>query len=123
MAETSNIQTQKLPTSFLDELIVELFQRLLIPIQDRPKYIGKLFVLEHADDINLVLNDPKSFEKDFALVAAVGQSRFNMNGSEWVKLRAKTQREYAKAGRPIKLNSYGEVYAQELLNIDILNLN
>lgn len=123
MTETSNIQTQKLPASFLDKLIVDLFQRLLIPVQDRPKYIGKLFVLENADDINLVFNDPKSFEKDFALVAAVGQSRFNMNGSEWVKLRAKTQREYAKAGRPIKLNSYGEIYAQELLNIDVLDHN
>ena len=123
MTETSNTHAQKLPASFLDKLIVDLFQRLLIPFQERPKYIGKLFILEHADDINLVFNDPKSFEKDFALVAAVGQSRFNMNGSEWVKLRAKTQREYAKAGRPIKLNSYGEIYAQELLNIDVLDHN
>ena len=123
MTDTSNIQTQELAASFLDKLIINLFRRSLIPVQDRPKYMGKLFVLDHADDINLALNDPKIFEKDFALVSTVGESRFNMNGPEWVKLRAKTQREYAKAGRPIKSNSYEEIYAQELLNIDVLDHN
>lgn len=100
---------------FLNQIVLELFDRTTRPPSQRPPRIGSLFVLEDAGDIERVLNDPITFEKDFGLVSAVGASRFNMNGAAWTNIRAKTQRHYAKAGRPSVAAAYRSIYEEELL--------
>ncbi|WP_417243305.1 cytochrome P450 [Celeribacter sp.] len=105
---------QRDASQFLDRVVVELLNRTTVAPSERPARLGALFVLEDAIDIERVLNAPQVFEKDFGLVAAVGPSRFNMNGADWVNLRAKTQRHYAKAGKPSYLSVYRDIYDAEL---------
>jgi cytochrome P450 len=112
---------QRDAASFLNKIVLELLGRSTIPPTDRAPYLGKLFVVERAVDIERVFNDPQGFEKDFALVSAVGPSRFNMNGPEWVSLRAKTQRHYAQAGKPSFAKVYQGFYAEELDQIATLD--
>lgn len=108
---------QRDASQFLDHIIVELLNRTTVAPSERPDRLGKLFVLEDAKDIGRVLNEPQVFEKDFGLVSAVGPSRFNMNGADWVNLRAKTQRYYAKAGKLSYLNVYRDIYSDELTHM------
>jgi cytochrome P450 len=108
-------------SQFLDQIVVELLNRTTVAPSERPARLGKLFVLEDANDIERVLNAPQVFEKDFGLVSAVGPSRFNMNGTDWVNLRAKTQRHYAKAGKSSYLSVYREIYDEELSTLKALD--
>jgi cytochrome P450 len=121
MSEAITPTLQLEAADFLNKIVLELLGRSTIPPTERAPYLGALFVVERAIDIERVFNDPQGFEKDFALVSAVGPSRFNMNGPEWVSLRAKTQRHYAQAGKPSFAKVYQTFYAEEFDQISILD--
>ncbi|WP_438956816.1 cytochrome P450 [Cognatiyoonia sp.] len=117
MSASNKTPIDRQASVFLNRLVIALFDRAAKPPSERSDRLGKLFVLDDADDIERVFNDPITFEKDFSLVSAVGPSRFNMNGIDWINLRAKTQRQYAKAGKPTAVHAYQEIYQEELLRV------
>ena len=76
--------------------------------------MGSVLVIEGPDEAALILDQPALFAKNFALVAAFGPSRFNRNGPEWEALRPRTQRAYARAGRPVAEARIAAIYDEEL---------
>ena len=117
MSTSNKIPVDRQASVFLNRLVLALFDRAAKPPSERPDRLGALFVLDDAADIERVFNDPITFEKDFSLVSAVGPSRFNMNGMDWINIRAKTQRQYAKAGKPSAVHVYQDIYQEELLRL------
>jgi len=117
MSASNEIPIDRQASVFLNHLVLALFDRAAKPPSERSDRLGALFVLDDANDIERVFNDPITFEKDFSLVSAVGPSRFNMNGMDWINIRAKTQRQYAKAGKPSAVHVYQDIYQEELLRL------
>ncbi|MBA3910932.1 MAG: hypothetical protein C0524_13920 [Rhodobacter sp.] len=101
-------------TDFLDAVVLALFARTRIPACDRPARLGRLLVVETPAEAAQILDQPELFAKNFALVAAFGPSRFNQNGAAWKGLRPRTQRAYARAGRPVMQAEIAAIYADEL---------
>lgn len=99
---------------FLDRVILALYARTTLPPADRPLHLGRLLVAETPAACAQVLDSPALFAKNFALVAAFGPSRFNRNGPEWEAMRPRTQRAYARAGRPVTHAPVAAIYAAEL---------
>lgn len=99
---------------FLNRVVLALFARARQPAADRGALLGRLAVAETPAEAALILDQPALFAKNFALVAAFGPSRFNQNGAAWNALRPRTQRAYARAGRPVNAAAIAEVYAGEL---------
>lgn len=100
--------------SFLNDVVLALFARSRQPPLDRPARLGTLVVAETPEEAALILDTPDLFLKNFALVAAFGPSRFNQNGTAWAALRPRTQRAYARAGRPVMAGDTTRLYAEEL---------
>ena len=104
----------KAATSLLNTTILALFARANLPPASRPDRLGRLLVVETPEDVNHILDAPDRFEKNFALVAAFGPSRFNLNGAAWADLRGRTQRHYARGGRPAMQGGIAAIYREEL---------
>lgn len=100
--------------NFLNGVVLALFARSRQLPCDRPDRIGALTVAETPEEAAQILNSPDLFAKNFALVAAFGPSRFNQNGAEWAALRPRTQRAYARAGRPVMETEIAHLYDAEL---------
>ncbi len=98
----------------LNRIVMELFLRTQHPVENRHEQIGRLWVVEDAARINEIFDKADVFHKNFGLVATLGASRFNLNGSRWLALRGKTQRHYAKAGRPSMRLPIADIYRQEI---------
>lgn len=101
---------------YLNRIVLELYQRMNLPKDQRKPNIGNLLLVESAEAAELVFNEPVLFQKEFSWLTAFGPSRFNLNGEPWLDLRAKTQRYYAKAGRPVVEANYRAFYEDALLN-------
>ncbi|MCX7286373.1 MAG: cytochrome P450 [Rhodobacterales bacterium] len=99
---------------FLNSVVQALYARTRLPQGQRPERLGRLLVVESSRDAARILDEPELFAKNFALVAAFGPSRFNQNGAAWAALRPRTQRAYARAGRPVMLTEISAIYAAEL---------
>ncbi len=100
--------------AFLNRIVMGLFLRTQHSVAERDERVGRLLVVEDASTVEMVFDDPQVFQKNFGLVAALGASRFNLNGERWLALRAKTQRRYARAGRPIMRPDIAEIYRAEI---------
>lgn len=55
-------------------------------------------IISDAAEIDMVLRAPDRFHKNYALIAALGHSRFSTNGAQWERRRELTQPAYARAG-------------------------
>jgi len=102
----------------LNSLIVQLFRRAANPPDDRPDRLGRILVVDRAAEAEEILRDHATFEKDFALLAGMGQSRFNLNGDRWLAFRGRTQPFYALAGRPARRGAVTAIYDEELKRVD-----
>jgi cytochrome P450 len=105
---------QPAPLDILNRVVLELFSRTTLAPAARPERLGTLLVIETPDEAAQVLDHPALFHKNFALVAAFGPSRFNQNGPVWETLRPRTQRAYARAGRPVQHQRIARIYDDEL---------
>ncbi|MFY0633711.1 MAG: cytochrome P450 [Vannielia sp.] len=105
----------------LNTLVVQLFQRAATPPDQRPDRFGNITVIDRAEEADAILRDHLTFEKDFALLAGMGQSRFNLNGDRWVAFRGRTQPLYALAGRPNRRGAVSTIYDEEIARIDPAN--
>ncbi len=121
-AETRDL---KMPASaddrvkFLNRLIHELFHYSALPKAERPTHIGKLLFVDTPEGADTIFRNHTIFGKNFALIAAIGQSRFNTNDAEWMNLRDRTQRHYAQAGRPRNLEFIRAWDRAEIQTIDV----
>jgi cytochrome P450 len=98
----------------LNSIVVGLFQRTDLTPDQRPAKIGRLTVIDRPDQAAIVFSDPDTFQKDYSQVALVGESRFNLNGADWLRARARTQRLYSRAGGPANHQTLADIYAAEL---------
>ncbi len=112
--KTGPAATVVLADEFLNSVVLALFARTRLPQRQRAERLGRLLVVETPQDAARILDEPDLFAKNFALVAAFGPSRFNQNGAAWRALRPRTQRAYARAGRPVMLPEISAIYAAEL---------
>jgi cytochrome P450 len=98
----------------LNRLVLTLWQRLYTPPESRAQRIGALHVIEDPALSDLAFKTPTLFQKDFALVAALGQSRFNLNGDRWAQFRDRTQPAYNKASKPSETPDVATLYRDAL---------
>lgn len=101
----------------LNRLVLTLLQRVAQPAVDRPDRIGVLHVIEDPELADEVFKTPTLFQKNFALVAALGQSRFNLNGDRWAEFRDRTQPAYNKASKPAEIPKIGAIYHDALSGV------
>lgn len=98
----------------LNRLVLTLLQRVTQPSADRPDRIGVLHVIEDPDLADEAFKTPTLFQKNFALVAALGESRFNLNGDRWAEFRDRTQPAYNKASKPAEIPNIDALYRSAL---------
>lgn len=98
----------------LNEVVLALLHRMTQPEGQRPAGLGKLQVIEDAPLADEVFKSPAVFEKNFALVAALGESRFNLNGERWAQFRDRTQPAYNKASKPGEMPDIAQIYREAL---------
>lgn len=98
----------------LNRLVLTLMQRVVQKPADRPARIGALHVIDSADHADEVFRNPGLFQKNFALLAALGESRFNLNGDRWALFRDRTQPAYNKASKPEERPNVEAIYRNAL---------
>lgn len=98
----------------LNRLVLTLFQRTEGIYTDQANRMGTLHVIDNPDQADVVFKTPKLFQKNFALVAALGASRFNLNGERWAQLRDRTQPAYNKASKPSGVTQIETLYREAL---------
>lgn len=84
----------------LNRLVLGLMQRVVQPEHLRPDRMGALHIIDDPALAEQVFKTPAQFRKNFAQVAALGESRFNLNGDRWAQFRDRTQPSYNKASKP-----------------------
>lgn len=82
-----------------------------------PGPLGNL-VLTDAAHIDEVLRAPDRFPKNFALLRALGDSRFSTNGGNWERRRDLTHATYMRAGAPANRGLVASVFADALADCD-----
>ena len=107
---------------YLNEVVIELFGRSQRPIEDRSEKLGKIIVVERPDDVAFVFQNHDIFRKNFGLVAAFGASRFSLNGKTWAHFREKSQKHFARAGRPAMIPEIARIYGEEIGFHDTLEI-
>jgi cytochrome P450 len=80
--------------------------------------IGNLEVFSHPDAVDQIVKAPVLFRKNFSMISALGQSRFNTNDENWAIRREITQDAYLAAARPAQQNPVSEVYTASLSQSD-----
>lgn len=98
----------------LNRLVLTLLQRMSQVSTDRPDRIGVLHVIEDPELADEAFKTPTLFQKNFALVAALGESRFNLNGERWAQFRDRTQPAYNKASKPAEIPQIDVLYREAL---------
>lgn len=98
----------------LNRLVMTLMQRVAQSRNTAPDRIGTLHVIEDPALIDEVLKSPAVFQKNFALVAALGESRFNLNGERWAQFRDRTQPAFNKASKPDEVPQIEDIYRTAL---------
>ncbi len=98
----------------LNRLVLGLMQRVVQPEAARPDRIGALHVIDDPVLAEHVFKSPAQFCKNFALVAALGESRFNLNGDRWAQFRDRTQPAYNKASKPQEFPDIEAIYSAAL---------
>jgi cytochrome P450 len=94
----------------MNGLVMTLFQRLEQPKIERMDRIGVFHVIEDPELAEEVFKAPALFTKNMALVAALGESRFNLNGARWAQFRDRTQPAYNKASKPNEIPNIDAIY-------------
>lgn len=94
----------------LNQLVLTLFQRAAQPEAGRPDRIGSLHVIDTPALADEAFRRPEQFQKNFALVAALGQSRFNLNAERWMAFRDRTQPGYNRASKPDEFPAIEAIY-------------
>jgi cytochrome P450 len=83
--------------SFLNAIVARLYREAQLPRTD-PAVLASTAISD-ADTVHAVLSQPDIFQKNYSLIAALGDSRFNTNGVDWAARRDVTQRAYLTAGK------------------------
>jgi cytochrome P450 len=83
----------------LNNLVLNLMGRTTQPVEQRARKLGNLAIVEDPYLAEHIMRHPAVFQKNFALVAALGNSRFNLNGARWEMFRDRTQPAYNRASR------------------------
>ena len=107
----------------LNNLVLELMARTTQPFDQRPKDLGTLAVVEDPHLAEYMMRNPAIFQKNFALVAALGKSRFNLNGEQWELFRNRTQPSYNKASRKTERANIAAHYDRAVEAFDPENMD
>jgi cytochrome P450 len=107
----------------LNLIVLELLKRTVQPLAQRAPTLGGLEVIEDPDLAEHIMRNPQIFQKNFALVAALGESRFNLNGPRWEMFRDRTQLSYNKASKPAERPAVASQYQTAIDAFDPDNLN
>lgn len=98
----------------LNRLVLGLMRRMVQPEQTLPTRIGALHVIQDPALAEQVFKTPAQFRKNFALLAAMGESRFNLNGDRWAQFRDRTQPAYNRASKPQERPDIEAIYSAAL---------
>lgn len=98
----------------LNRLVLDLMRRMVQPEQTLPTRIGALHVIQDPALAEQVFKTPAQFRKNFALLAAMGESRFNLNGDRWAQFRDRTQPAYNRASKPQERPDIEAIYSVAL---------
>ena len=107
----------------LNLIILELLKRTVVPVKSRSPNLGNLALVEEPELAEFMMRNPDLFQKNFALVAALGDSRFNLNGARWETFRNRTQPAYNSASRPSERPSVAKHYQTAVDAFDPENVN
>jgi cytochrome P450 len=107
----------------LNSLVLGLLKRTVQPLKDRAPKLATLAVVEEPALFEHILRNPQVFQKNFALVAALGESRFNLNGERWEMFRDRTQKAYNQAGKPTEHAAIAEIYEKAVNAFDPSNVD
>lgn len=105
----------------LNQLVLSLMQRVVQKPEERASRLGILHVIDDPVLADEVLKTPTLFQKNFSLVASLGESRFNLNGERWALFRDRTQRAYNRASKPEERPDIEAIYARALEKVDGTN--
>ena len=103
----------------LNGLIVTLLERVVQPKVDLQNRIGVLHVTEDPELADVIFKNPSLFVKNMALVAALGESRFNLNGERWVQFRDRTQPAYNKASKSHEIPKIDAIFCDVLDGVSL----
>ena len=101
----------------LNRLVLTLLQRVAQPAAERADRIGVLHVIEDPALAEDVFKTPQVFQKNFGQVAALGQSRFNLNGERWAQFRDRTQPAYNKASKSQEIPNIAAIYCEAIAGV------
>ena len=99
---------------FLAALVRELYR--LAADAGLERRIGARVVLDQPEAAAQVFRDPDTYLKDYGVIAALGDSRFNTDGADWERRRGLTQPVYNAAARGRDWIS--AIYADEVSRAD-----
>ncbi|MFO1184204.1 MAG: cytochrome P450 [Bauldia sp.] len=97
---------------FLTGLVAKLFANART--DGPPARLGRMTVISDPPHIDRVARNPDLFQKNFALISALGISRFNSNGEEWAIRRNLTQPHYLAAAKPANRPFVYQTYSRRL---------
>lgn len=121
LSSFSDPQLEAQAQSGLNALVLALLERVGQAIEVRPRKLGTLHVIDDPVLADEAFKSPALFQKNFALIAALGQSRFNLNGERWIQFRDRTQPAYNKGSKPEAIPNIQDIFYHTLRSTTVDN--